>query len=70
MACLEITVIIAPQAELTVNVVQQASLTVNELCSVSSGELTVLAGSDGPLRTRSGGYLLLDPAREQDDSSS
>lgn len=37
-------------------------LTVGEVCSISPGSILVLAASDGPLRTRDGGYLLLDPA--------
>ena len=41
-----------------------AKLTVGEVCSVSAGELTVLAASDGPLRTKDGGYILLDPDLE------
>ena len=46
----------------------RASLIVAEVCSVSSGELMVLAGTDGPLRFKDGGYWLLDPAKEQEDS--
>lgn len=38
------------------------TLTIGEVCSVGSGTIVVLAASDGPLRTRDGGYLLLDPA--------
>lgn len=48
----------------TVEVSVQSVLTVGEVCSISTGELTVLAASDGPLRTRDGGFFLLDPARE------
>jgi len=70
MACLRITVIPIQQANFAVSVIQQASLMVSEVCSVSNGELTVLAASDGPLRTRDGGYILLDPSRELPDSSS
>ena len=47
----------------------RASLIVAEVCSVSSGEILVLAGTDGPLRFKDGGYWLLDPAREQSDDS-
>ena len=45
-----------------------ASLTVAEVCSVSDGELMVLASTDGPLRFKDGGYWLLDPAKEDEDS--
>jgi hypothetical protein len=41
---------------------QQARLTVGEVCSVGTGRVVVLAASDGPLRTKSGGYILLNPA--------
>lgn len=39
-----------------------AVLTLGEVCTVSSGTVVVLAAADGPLRTRNGGYLLLNPA--------
>ena len=39
-----------------------AQLTLGEVCTVNSGTIVVLAGSDGPLRTRNGGYFLLNPA--------
>ena len=39
-----------------------AQLVVGEACAVISGTIVVLAGSDGPLRTRNGGYFLLNPA--------
>lgn len=38
------------------------TLIIGEVCSVSGGTIVVLAASDGPLRTRDGGYLLLNPA--------
>lgn len=53
-------------SRLTVEVSTQSVLTVGEVCSIGGGELTVLAASDGPLRTRDGGFFLLDPARETD----
>lgn len=49
-------------ALLGVKPVEGATLSVGEVCSVGSGTLVVLAASDGPLRTRDGGFLLLDPA--------
>jgi len=39
-----------------------AQLTLGEVCTVNSGTIVVLAGSDGPFRTRDGGYFLLNPA--------
>ena len=52
----------AAGASLGVTPTDGCTLTIGEVCSVSSGTLVVLAGSDGPLRTRDGGYLLLNPA--------
>ena len=52
----------AEQAALTVTPVQQATLTLGEVCTVSNDTIVVLAASDGPLRTRDGGYFLLNPA--------
>jgi len=39
-----------------------ASITLGEVCTVNSGTIVALAGSDGPFRTRDGGYFLLNPA--------
>ena len=50
------------QPALVVTPVQQATLTLGEICTVSRGTIVVLAASDGPLRTRDGGYFLLNPA--------
>lgn len=55
------------KASLTVSPMPKATLTISQVCTISGGELCVLAGTDGPLRTRDGGYFLLDPARETDD---
>lgn len=49
-------------AQLTVTPVEGVQLTIGEVCSVSGGTIVVLAASDGPLRTRDGGYFLLNPA--------
>ena len=54
-------------AALSVTPKPQVGLVIGEVCSVSQEELYVLASTpEGPLRTRSGGYLLLDPAYEND----
>lgn len=76
MACLALNVNALPQAMLTVTPLVlptlvaeskvSSRLTVGEVCSIGGGELTVLAASDGPLRTRDSGFFLLDPARETD----
>lgn len=50
-----------PQAALSVKPMPQSRLVIGEVCSISGGELVVLATQDGPLRTQNGGYLLLDP---------
>ena len=52
----------AEKAALAVTPVQQATLTLGEVCTVSNDTIVVLAASDGPLRTRDGGYILLNPA--------
>lgn len=52
----------ADQAALAVTPVQQATLTLGEVCTVGNDTIVVLAASDGPLRTRDGGYFLLNPA--------
>lgn len=52
----------AEKAALAVTPVQQATLTIGEVCTVSNDTIVVLAASDGPLRTRDGGYILLNPA--------
>ncbi len=52
----------ADQAALSVGPVRQATLTLGEVCTVSNDTIVVLAASDGPLRTRDGGYFLLNPA--------
>lgn len=52
----------ANQPEISAGGARQASLIVGEVCSVGEEALVVLAASDGPLRTKDGGYILLDPA--------
>lgn len=57
---LEVTPSAGARLEVTPSV--PLSLSVGEVCTVSGGTIVVLAASDGPLRTRGGGYLLLNPA--------
>lgn len=57
----KMTILAQAQAAVGVTSLQQATLTVGEVCSVSGGTITVLAAADGPLRTRDGGYFLLNP---------
>lgn len=57
----------AEQAALALTPDEGAQLEVGEVCVVSGGTLVVLAGSDGPLRTRDGGYFLLNPANNTQD---
>ena len=51
-----------PQPTMSVSPMQKATLTIGEVCSVGGGTMVVLAASDGPLRTKDGGYFLLNPA--------
>jgi hypothetical protein len=55
---------VKPDGGASINLTPQGgcTLTVGEVCSVTGGTLVVLAASDGPLRTRDGGYILLNPA--------
>lgn len=50
-------------ASVRIGTVLGSKLTIGEVCTVSGGTITVLAASDGPLRTKDGGYFLLDPSR-------
>lgn len=50
------------QAALKMTLPSAATLTLGEVCTVNSGTIVALAGSDGPFRTRDGGYFLLNPA--------
>lgn len=72
MACIRITTEAVPSASISIGSVsqtsgemvplQQLNLTCSEVCTVAGGTIVVLAASDGPLRTRNGGYFLLNPA--------
>ena len=61
---------VTPQngASLLVTPVDGCELTIGEVCGVTPGTIVVLAASDGPLRTRDGGYLLLNPATNPPES--
>ena len=56
------SVVPAPDAKIAVAPNPQVRLSIGEVCTISSGTLVVLAASDGPLRTRDGGFFLLNPA--------
>lgn len=51
----------AQHAALALSTGPKSRLTVSQVCSVSGGELYVLAATDGILRTKTGGYILLAP---------
>ena len=55
--------IAAEELVLGVTPPEGAQLLLGEVCSISGGTLVVLAGSDGPFRTKGGGYFLLDPSK-------
>lgn len=52
-----------PKAALEITPTGGAQLALGEVCTINGGSIVVLAGSDGPFRTRDGGYFLLDPAK-------
>lgn len=56
------SVVPAPDAKIAVAPNPQVRLSIGEVCTISGGTLVVLAASDGPLRTRDGGFFLLNPA--------
>ena len=56
------SVVPAPDTKITVAPNPQVRLSIGEVCTISRGTLVVLAASDGPLRTRDGGFFLLNPA--------
>ena len=62
----EVSVTPMPQAKLVSTPMPQAKLNIGEVCGISTGDIYVLAGTDGPLRQPDGGYYLLDPRNEQD----
>lgn len=50
-------------AAMSLDLAEPLRITVGKVCSISGGTIVVLAGKDGlPLRTKNGGYFLLDPA--------
>lgn len=55
-------------ASIALTPTEPLALIVAEVCSVCSGTLVVLAASDGPLRTKDGGYFLLNPETNPPDS--
>lgn len=57
----------APSPMLAIQPNAKAVLSVGTVCSVSAGEIYVLATQEGPLRLRDGGYLLLDPRANSPD---
>jgi hypothetical protein len=59
---LSLSVVPVKQSAIEVKPVPQARSTIGEVCTVSNDTIVVLAASDGPLRTRDGGYILLNPA--------
>lgn len=67
--CVQLSVV--PHVTAALNVVPgtAVALTLGEVCVISGGDLVVLAGTDGPLRTKTGGYILLNPATNPASSS-
>ena len=59
---------VQPLAVSTIALTDRMVVNISEVCAIGSGELCVLAASDGILRTREGGFFLLDPAREEPEA--
>ena len=59
---MEMSVAQVGKVQLAITPVPKVQVAFGSVCSTSSGRMVVLAASDGPLRTRDGGYFLLDPA--------
>ena len=59
---------VQPSAVSTIALTDRMVVDISEVCAIGSGELCVLAASDGILRTREGGFFLLDPAREEPEA--
>lgn len=64
LASASLNVATSPLPVLAVMPSQPLTLAIGEVCSITGGDLYALAGTDGPLRTRDGGYFLLDPEWE------
>lgn len=58
---------VQPTAAVSITGIGRPVVTISEVCAIGGGELCVLAASDGILRTRDGGFFLLDPAREDEE---
>jgi hypothetical protein len=59
---------VQPSAVSTIALTDRMVVNISEVCAIGGGELCVLAASDGILRTREGGFFLLDPAREEPEA--
>ena len=56
-----LAVVLVQGASMAVETLPQMRMDIGEVCTVDSGTIVVLAASDGPLRTRDGGFFLLNP---------
>lgn len=62
---LKVSAMVLNDLKVTITPRPQAKVTVKQVCSTTvGGSFLVLAASDGILRLSDGGYILLDPARE------
>ena len=65
---LKVSAMVLNDLKVTITPYPQARVTVMQVCSTTvGGTFMVLAASDGILRLRDGGYILLDPAREREE---
>lgn len=65
---LKVSAMVLNDLKVTITPRPQARVAVKQVCSTTvGGTFMVLAASDGILRLSDGGYILLDPARENEE---
>ena len=65
---LKVSAMVLNDLKATITPRPQARVAVTQVCSTNvGGTFLVLAASDGILRLSDGGYILLDPARENEE---
>ena len=63
-----VSAVTTPPAKVVANTLPPTvKVTIGEVCAITNGELDALASTEGPLRTRDGGFFLLDPNNPGND---